>query len=57
MRNKKQPALNVDLWIKLLELLKIHDVEFVWVKGHSDNEKNARCDKLATDFAKSLKQS
>ncbi len=47
MRNKKEPALNPDLWEKLLELLKVHHVEFVWVKGHAGHPENERCDQLA----------
>jgi len=49
MRNKKDPALNVDLWVELLEQLNIHEVEFVWVKGHAENVENNRCDQLARD--------
>ena len=44
----KKPALNVELWERLLPLLEKHDVTFIWVKGHADNEYNERCDKLAT---------
>ncbi|MCL2566258.1 MAG: ribonuclease HI [Defluviitaleaceae bacterium] len=51
MRNKKDKALNIDLWIKLTELLEIHNVEFIWVKGHADNEENNRCDQLAREAA------
>lgn len=47
MRNKKDRASNVDLWERLLVLLKQHDVKFVWVKGHADNVENERCDELA----------
>lgn len=47
----KSPALNPDLWGKLLDLLEIHKVTFVWVKGHEGHAYNERCDKLATDFA------
>ena len=43
----KKPALNVDLWEQLLELLKIHNVEFVWVKGHNGHKYNEICDRLA----------
>lgn len=43
----KKPALNVDLWEQLLELLKIHKVEFVWVKGHNGHKYNEICDRLA----------
>ena len=49
MRNKKDPAVNVDLWERLLPLLSMHKVEFVWVRGHSDNVENNRCDQLARD--------
>jgi len=48
MRNKKEKAVNVDLWVRLMELLERHDVNFVWVKGHADNVENERCDQLAT---------
>ncbi len=48
---KQGPVLNPDLWQELLELLKIHDVKFVWVKGHADNPGNERCDELAKQAA------
>ncbi len=43
----KKPALNPELWEKLLELTRIHQMRYHWVKGHSDNPKNERCDQLA----------
>lgn len=43
----KTPALNVDLWERLLELLDKHEVTFTWVKGHDGNEYNELCDALA----------
>ena len=49
----KKPALNVDLWEKLLGLLEIHNAEFKWVKGHNEHPENERCDALAV--AESLK--
>lgn len=49
-------VLNVDLWQKLLELIRKHEVKFVKVKGHADNEYNNICDKLATDAVKNFKQ-
>ena len=51
----KSPALNPDLWEKLLGLLEIHKVTFIWVKGHVGHPYNERCDKLATTFADSFK--
>jgi len=47
MRNKKEPALNVDLWERLLPLLATHSVTFHWVKGHAGHLENERCDQLA----------
>lgn len=47
MRNRREPALNPELWDKLLSLLDTHKVHFNWVKGHASNEKNNRCDTLA----------
>ena len=43
----KKPALNADLWEKLLVLLSIHTVQFVWVHGHQGHPENERCDRLA----------
>ena len=42
---------NKDLWERLLVLLEVHRVKFVWVKGHSANAKNNRCDELAVAAA------
>ena len=50
----RKPALNPDLWEKLLALLDKHEVTFVWVKGHDGHPYNERCDQLATAFADSL---
>ncbi len=47
MRNKKDPALNPDLWQQVLDLCQKHAVTFHWVKGHADNPNNNRCDELA----------
>ena len=47
-RNRgKDPAMNPDLWEILLDLCARHDVKFVWVRGHTDNKENSRCDELA----------
>jgi len=43
----KKPVKNVDLWERLLDLMKNHKVTFLKVKGHADNELNNRCDRLA----------
>ena len=43
----KKPALNPELWDRLLSLCHTHEVRCHWVKGHAENEKNNRCDALA----------
>jgi ribonuclease HI len=44
---------NPDLWQRLIALCKLHNVTFVWVKGHASNVENNRCDQLAVIAAKS----
>lgn len=51
-RGNNEKALNPDLWEKLLDLLAVHDVEFVWVKGHAGHMENERCDALAVEQSK-----
>lgn len=41
------PALNPELWERLLELCEEHTVTLHWVKGHAANEENNRCDEMA----------
>ena len=48
----KSPVKNVELWKRLLEAKKQHDVEFIWVKGHAGHEYNERCDTLAVAAGK-----
>lgn len=50
----KDPVKNRELWEELYELTQKHKVEFIKVKGHSDNEFNNRCDELATSAIKTL---
>jgi ribonuclease HI len=54
--NKPQDVKNRDLWEKLYELLQIHIVQAVWVKGHSDCEKNNLVDELAQSEADKMKK-
>lgn len=51
----KKPALNPDLWEQLLDLLEIHKVNFVWVRGHQGHPYNERCDRLAVAAAEKAK--
>lgn len=39
---------NLDLWFRLFEAMKPHNVKFNWVKGHAGHPENERCDELAT---------
>ena len=50
----KKPALNVELWEKLLPLLETHLVEFVWIKGHDGHPENERCDEIAVSEREKL---
>ena len=50
-RGKNEPVKNTDLWKRLLEAKKPHQVTFHWVKGHDGHPENERCDELATTAA------
>ena len=52
IKSDKTPALNPDLWEKLLTLCHTHTVRCHWVKGHAQTEKNNRCDCLAVAESK-----
>lgn len=45
--SNKEPVKNKELWQELYALVQKHNVKFIKVKGHSDNEFNNRCDELA----------
>ena len=55
VKSDKKPALNVDLWERLLPLIAAHDVRYHWVKGHAENEYNNRCDELAVAESRKYK--
>lgn len=50
----KKDVKNKELWQELIDLTNIHNVNFIKVKGHSDNEYNNRCDELARNAIKEL---
>lgn len=57
IRSNGQPALNPDLWQRLLEAIDRHTkVTFRWIKGHDGNPYNERCDRLAVEAAAHAKQ-
>ncbi len=43
----KKPVKNVELWQRLDEAQRTHDVEWRWIKGHAGHEENERADELA----------
>lgn len=43
---------NKDLWLQLLEVYKLHNIKFVWIKGHNEHPENERCDVLAVTATK-----
>jgi ribonuclease HI len=45
--SQKQPVVNKDLWEKLLRFSGMHDIRWMWIKGHNKHAENERCDKLA----------
>lgn len=47
VNSKKEPVANKELWQELLRLFRIHEVEWVKVKGHAGDFWNERCDELA----------
>ncbi len=52
IKSDKKPALNPDLWERLLALTDRHEMHYHWVKGHAENEKNNRCDQMAVGESK-----
>ena len=55
VKSDKKPALNPDLWERLLALCDIHAVRCHWVKGHAENPYNNRCDELAVAESKKFR--
>lgn len=52
-----KPVLNAELWQELYSLVRQHEVRFIKVKGHADNEYNNRCDALARAAIKNMNAS
>ena len=48
----KSPALNSDLWARLLDLSEAHTIHYNWIKGHAGHPENERCDRLAAEQSK-----
>ncbi|MGZ3945962.1 MAG: ribonuclease HI [Mucilaginibacter sp.] len=43
---------NKDLWLRYLEVSKLHQIKFTWVRGHAGHPENERCDELAVNAYK-----
>ncbi len=50
----KKDVKNRDLWEKIYAFTKMHEIEWIKVKGHSDNKYNNRCDELAVNAIKNM---
>lgn len=55
-KKKDGPVKNPELWKQLLTQLERHQVTFIWVKGHAENEFNNRCDQLAVAESRRYKE-
>ena len=53
--SSKEEVKNRELWEELNKFTNIHNVKFIKVKGHADNEFNNRCDELARNAIKNCK--
>jgi len=53
----KKPVANQDLWMRLDEAIKPHNMTWAWVKGHAGHPMNERCDELARAEAEKIKSS
>ncbi|MDD4851530.1 MAG: ribonuclease HI [Gemmiger sp.] len=51
-KSDKSPALNADLWARLLDLTEGHTLHYHWLKGHAGHPENERCDRLAVEQSK-----
>ena len=56
IKSDKKPALNRDLWERLLPLVEKHEMVYHWIKGHAETEENNRCDQLAVAESKKLQR-
>jgi len=45
--SERKPVVNSDLWRKLMDLSRTHEIHWYWIRGHSDSVENARVDALA----------
>jgi ribonuclease HI len=51
----KKAVKNIDLWERLIQAYKAHEVAWHWLKGHAGHPENERADKLARDAIATLR--
>lgn len=56
-KSNGKPALNPDLWERLLTAVSPHDITYIWIKGHAGHPENERCDELAVAEAEKFRKS
>ncbi len=56
VNSQKKPVVNRDLWEKMLDLSKPHQIEWKWVRGHMGHPENERCDLLARNALKKCRE-
>lgn len=49
VRKRFKKTKNKDLWLRFMEIYPIHQIKFIWIKGHANNLENERCDVLAVE--------
>lgn len=54
--SQKQKVLNRDLWERLFQLSRFHEIQWEWIRGHSNHTENERCDTLARDSVVKCKE-
>ena len=54
--SQKKEVLNRDLWERLLEAAKKHDIQWIWIKGHNGHPENERCHRMAQEAIKRCKK-
>lgn len=54
--SQKQQVVNRDLWERLFNLARLHDIQWEWIKGHNEHPENERCDELAKNAIKKYKK-
>ncbi|MEE1504557.1 MAG: ribonuclease HI [Acutalibacteraceae bacterium] len=47
VKSDKKPVLNFEYWEMMIDMLQLHDITFVWVKGHAGHPENEECDRMA----------